>query len=104
MFHLLMVKQMSRKTPSVRVRCRHLFSWPFALNPQIAKLHIFAFHGLTIPKYPRHTSGTWQNVDNIYLTILVAYFDNACSLPELRGYHPQPLDLTSIRTKAERDV
>ena len=21
---------------------------------------------ITIPKYPPHTSGTWQNVDNIY--------------------------------------
>ena len=38
-------------------------------------------------------------------------FDDPCTLfrqcmplPELRGYHPQPLDLTSIRTKAERDV
>ena len=56
-FHLMMVKQMSRKTPSVRVCCRHLFSWPFALNPQIAKLHLFAFHELTIPKNPWHTSG-----------------------------------------------
>ena len=59
---MMMVKQMSRKTPSVRVCCRHLFSWPFALNPQIAKLHLFAFHELTIPKNPWHTSGalsTW---------------------------------------------
>ena len=80
-FHLLMVKQMTRKTPSVCVRCRHLFSWPFALNPQIAKFRLFAFHELTVSNYPQHTSGAWQYVDNVHLTTPCTLFRQCMLAP-----------------------